>query len=392
MTITHISIFLPNDSSFYHRLFSCLAKSFEQAGIKVSGLCKLLTESEMHLWLNQYQPDVIFEMNRVKDDIPILHDLGIPHITWIVDFQGRTQNHIKGSDITYFFDPGWDANYDAGGLQDWLPPGTCTSTFTRLQSNSGIDAEFSFVGHIPKPWSEEELNRKMDDDSGATFEALLHDYEKYLSDTEIEIKTHQDLGNIIKEICKKLSINENNLSVNIYYDLMERTKRLSNRVELLSFALEKSDSISIYGSSNWKEWPLYQKYYKYFIDCPQDMNIVHQSAQINLHDGVSFHFRAIDCMASGGTIFWYDNNPVGEFYRDGRYRKKIDQGRGLHDFFDNQWHFYRFKQDNFDEIYENLKRNYESRKKAQNEMINIINAHHTWDHRVNKIINDIKSL
>jgi len=357
-----------------------LEKSFDQAGIKVSGCCRLLAESEMYLWLNQNTPDVIFEMNRVKDDIPILHDRGIPHIAWIVDFQGRTENHIKGSDITYFMDPGWDTNYDVGGLQDWLPPGTCTKMFAPGQLIHGVDAEFNFIGHIPKPWSDQELDRNIDSESESTFGMLLHDYEEHLRDSTLKMKTHKDLEEIIKNVCKKISINESTLGVDIYYDLMEKTKRLKNRVELLDLALKKSDSVAIYGSPNWKEWPAYQKYYKYFIDCPHEMNVIHQSSKINLHDGVSFHFRAIDCMASGGNIFWYDNSDNGE------------RGRGLHDFFDNKKHFYMFRAENFDEVYEDFKRNSESKNKAQNDIISIINAQHTWEHRVNKILNDIGSL
>lgn len=381
MLITHISIFLPNDTSFYRRVFRCLEKSFEQAGVKVSGGCRLLTESEMYLWLSNNKPDAVFEMNRVKDDIPILHDFSIPHITWIVDFKGRTGNHIRGSDITYFFDPGWNINYDVGGMQDWLPPGACIKTFTPLQLNHGIEAEFSFIGHIPKSWSDEELSRKIDSESDATFEMLLHDYQKYLEGSKFVIKTHNDLEDIIKNICKKLSIKESSLDAEIYYDLIEKTKRLSNRVELLNFALKKSESVAIYGSTNWKEWPDYQKYYKYFIDCPNEINVIHQSSMINLHDGVSFHFRAIDCMASGGVIFWYDNSSV-----------KVEQG--LHNFFDDQWHFYAFREDDYDEVYEDFKRNSDSKKrnKAKNEMISLINSYHTWDHRVNKIIKDIEAL
>ncbi|EGW22478.1 glycosyltransferase [Methylobacter tundripaludum] len=381
MKITHISIFLPNDTNLYRTLFSCLEKSFVKAGIKVSGCLRLLAESEMYLWIQQNKPDAVFEMNRVKDEIPILHDLGIPHITWVVDFQGRTQNHLKGSDITYFFDPNADANFDAGGIQDWLPPGTCTKTFSPLQLNLGNYTEFNFIGHIPKPWSDEELNRKIDLESESTFEMLLNGYEEHLANTKFEMKTLEDLENIIKNICKKISINESYVERNVYYDLMEKTKRLNNRAELLGIALKRSDSIAIYGSLNWKEWPAYRKYYKYFINCPSEMNIAHQSSAINLHDGVSFHFRAIDCMASGGVIFWYDNTVV---YKE---QKRV---RGLYDFFDDQCHFYTFREDNFDEAYENFKRNSGSVNKIKNDIISIINSHHTWDHRVNKIINDIK--
>lgn len=335
----------------------------------------------MYLWVQQNKPDAVFEMNRVKDEIPVLHDLGIPHITWVVDFQGRTQNHLKGSDITYFFDPNADANFDAGGMQDWLPPGTCTKTFSPLQLNLGNYTEFNFIGHIPKPWSDEELNRKIDPESESTFEMLLNGYQEYLANTKFEMKMLKDLEDIIKNICKKISINESYVERNVYYDLMEKTKRLNNRAELLGIALKRSDSIAIYGSLNWKEWPAYRKYYKYFINCPSEMNIANQSSAINLHDGVSFHFRAIDCMASGGVIFWYDNTVV---YRE---QKRV---RGLYDFFDDQCHFYTFREDNFDEVYENFKRNSGSVNKIKKDTISIINSRHTWDHRVNKIINDIR--
>lgn len=386
MTLEHISIFLPCDNSFYRRLFKSLSKSFIHAGITVTGGCKLLTESEMHSWLIENKPSAVFEMNRVKNDIPILHDYGVPHITWIVDFQGRTEHQITGSDITYFFDPGWDENYDAGGVQDWLPPGTCTDTFSRLASENDIEVEFSFIGHIPKPWSHDELNRKVVSNTEINFETLLDQYEQRMEESKFEIKTHADLMNIIKDICKKLFIDESNFDINIYYDLMERTKRLKNRVELLSFAKNKSNHIAIYGSENWKEWPDYQDYYRHFVDCPNAMNHIHQTSLINLHDGLSFHFRAIDCMASGGAVFWYDNN-VAELYKN-----KTRHGRGLHDFFDSQSHYYTFRQESFDNVYDNFRCNRGLQNKIRNDAIAIIKTNHTWDHRVAKIINDIESL
>lgn len=76
---------------------------------------------------------------------------------------------------------------------------------------------------------------------------------KHMENTKLEIKTHKDIECIINGICRKLSVNESVVDTNIYYDLMERTKRIKNRAELLSFALKKSDSIAIYGSPNWKE-------------------------------------------------------------------------------------------------------------------------------------------
>ncbi len=383
----HISIFLPSESIFYRRLFAFLSNAFQQLNFEVSGGYKLLTDNEMVQWVSDKKPNYVFEMNRIKDEIPSLHELNIPHIAWIVDFQGRDETHIKGSDITYFFDPDWDENYTTGGLQDWLPPGTCTDTFfPSKQSRIKECFDFSFIGHIPKPWSDKELLRPLQKDSHITFKTLLNKYIDHLKTTEFELKTHKNLSDIIEKLTKQLVGTDILLPLEIKYDLMERTKRMKNREELISFASGKSEVIAIYGSSNWAKWYKYKKYYKNFASCPNRLNNIHQNTKRNLHDGVSFHFRAIDCMASGGLIFHYNNKS----------KKKLNQDQkpecGLHNFFNKKSHFIEFQNNTFDNAFEISNQLEYAGSKAQKETRKIIAAHHTWRHRAKKIISDINRL
>lgn len=337
----------------------------------------------MRQWLIEKKPDIIFEMNRVKSEIPILDEKKIPHVSWVVDFKGRDETTILGSDITYFFDPEWENNYNTGGLQDWLPPGTCVDTFYPNKNQGPKRSEFNFIGHIPKPWSKTELDRRLHGSSKKTFHDLLKIYNEQMRLTQHLLKTHKDLADIIKKITVSLTGKAVSLPIDMKYDLMERNKRMANRTALLDLVKKKSDSIEIYGSTNWKDWPQYTKYYKHFVDNANEMNDIHQQSHINLHDGVSFHFRAIDCMASGGLLFHLFIPPK---------RDKQKPRRGLHDFFDKQSHYVEMNQDNFDVMYERVKRCPYSGSRWQKETIKEIMAHHTWAHRTKKIVNDINRL
>ncbi|MBS3964059.1 MAG: glycosyltransferase family 1 protein [Methylomonas sp.] len=381
MKLEHLGLFMPGNTPFYRRVYGFLRDAFAQLGIRVSGGCGLLSDAQMHDWLAQYRPDAVFEMNRVKDEVPSLHQYRIPHIAWIVDFQGRTEAQISGSEITYFFDPGWDANYRTGGVQDWLPPGTCSQTFQPLPGDASIEVDFNFIGHIPLPWSNAELARRMTVDSDMSFGDVLKRYDNHLRATRDQIKTHGDLKRIIDDLLRDAGTPLPPECLNAYYyDLMERTKRVQNRTELLNFALAKSASVAIYGSSNWAEWQEYKAFYRHFLACPAELNRVHQHSRINLHDGVSFHFRAIDCLASGGLLFWYDNDEVDAF--------RVP-GRGLHDHFDDRCHYLAFKRSDFEQTYQNALECLSSRASAITEVRAIIQAHHTWRARAEKILHDL---
>ena len=128
--IKKISIFLPKPTFIYKNLYRSIADGFRQYGLIVTGGTRHLTEVEMKTWCEEYQPDVIFEMDRTRDMIQ-----GIPknirHVAWIVDTYGRFIDQLTGSQITYFFWPNYFRNFhNSNGISDWLPPGTDPDIFT----------------------------------------------------------------------------------------------------------------------------------------------------------------------------------------------------------------------------------------------------------------------
>ncbi|WP_426992600.1 hypothetical protein [Methylomonas sp. CM2] len=390
--MNNISIFLPKDTAFYRRLYSHLSKAFLQAGFSVSGLCRVLDNQEMSDWVKSYRPKFIFEMNRVKNEIPVLHDLKIPHITWIVDFQGRNEHSILGSDITYFFDSGWDDNYSTCGFQDWLPPGTCVDTYRPIDEYLPT-IEFSFIGHIPLPWSQAELNRPIIGegavDTGMLFGELLEIFNRRMNEISYFGQTHASLLDIIDNIVFQRSGLHVELTLDMRYDFLERVKRVKNRTQIIAFPLSKTRSVAIYGSEHWRAWPEYQGYYRYYIDDPTELNRVHQISRFNLHDGVGFHFRAIDCMASGGLLCWYNENSGDKYNRLGLDPHKR---RGLHSFFDNSRHYVEFLWHQFDEAYAHALALDYRHGKQRLETIDLIRQNHTWRHRVEKIVRDFNAL
>jgi hypothetical protein len=389
--VKKVSVFLPGDTWFYRRLFLNLKKAFIAEGLEVSGGCVRLDDIQIRNWVKVERPDFIFEMNRVKNEIPVLHDLKVPHISWVVDFGGRSEQDIRGSDITYFFDSGWDDNYEVGGFQDWFPPAVCIDSFYPHHGLNEVKSNFSFIGHIPLPWSDSELDRPIFDaygkESGLRFGELLQAFSNRMELITYKNQTHATLLEIIRSIAFDITGVEVVLPRNICYDLLERVKRVKNRTSLIKFAMGKSNSIEIYGSENWRAWHEFGFFYKHFISSAEELNIVHQVSKCNLHDGLDFHFRSIECMASGGMLLWYNENSgdkYGQVKCIGRKRR-----RGLHDYFVNMENYIGFHWNEFDDVYDRVCSTDYFGSKNQKRTVDIIKAEHTWNHRVRKILNDL---
>jgi hypothetical protein len=375
--IERISLFFPKENVFYQRLYLYFKEAFEREGIQVSGKLTLLDDEHMLTWCSIHKPSVIFEMNRVKNEISILHELKILHISWIVDLQGRNESNIDGSEITYFFDPGWAENYKTSGFTDWLPPAAYLKEFNPTQRDISVvyKCDVSFIGHIPLPWSNEILAKKIY--NNILFSDLLDEYEKQLPGFYSLTSTHLLLTQNIDRIVYELTGQHLSLSREIYYDLLERLNRVVQRNTLLSYALNHTKKINIYGSDNWRAWSQYKKYFKGYMGSPLEMSKLFKASSINLHDGVGFHFRSIECLASGGRLFHMKN-------------KKVKQG--LDSCFENNYHYFEFDSENHNDLFFYAKDTPYIGSSAQIDTFEIIKNGHTWEHRVDKILKDIKSI
>lgn len=182
-----LSVFLPRPTGFYRGLLPQMLRGFEQAGFEVSGTTEHLGEAELLEWCRSHKTDVVFEMNRPRAEVPFL-PRSIRHITWVVDFLGRTEEQIHGSDLTYFFTTGWVMAFPYDTFSDWLPPGSCPDTYA--PNDAPFESDVSVAGHVPPPWSDAELARNVSRTARPMqFGDLLPQYQSYLEEVERNIET-----------------------------------------------------------------------------------------------------------------------------------------------------------------------------------------------------------
>ncbi len=148
---------------------------------------------------------------------------------------------------------------------------------------------------------------------------------------------------------------------------------------MIDIVLEHSKSLQIYGPENWKKWPEYRPYYKYFLDNSNAMRNVYQTSKINLHEGVGPHFRVFDCFASGGFLFFHKSADDSDY-------------GGMHTFFKPNVHYVDFDYDDFSNKVKYYLANEDKRLKIAGQASKIVRKHHTWYHRWQKIIKDCHSL
>lgn len=310
MRARRLSVFLPRPSGFYRGLLPQMLRGFEQAGFEVSGSTDLLGEAELLAWCREHKTDVLFEMNRTRSEVPFL-PREVQHVSWIVDFLGRSEAEIKGSDVTYFFTTGWVAAFAYDTFADWLPPGTCTSTYAPRGVRFASDV--SVVGHVPAPWTAPELDRNLSrTERRLTFGEFLPPFREFLNATErrlnhplnTEAVNHDTLWadvNRLVEARTGAGVVDDPV---IKYDLLGRLPRTGLRPAMVSEALNAGYSLRIYGTQGWAAWPEFAPHYRGFLEQPADLADAYESSRLNLHEGEGMHFRSLDCLAAGGALFY----------------------------------------------------------------------------------------
>lgn len=380
--ISKIAIFLPKANAFYTSLIFQMKRGLEAHGVDV--WCGLQHMDEVSLlgFCREWKPDVIFEMNRTRNEIPSLPK-DIKHIAWVVDTNGRYNSHFKGSEIIYFIGHNWmNANQSTDSFVDFLPPGVCPQVY--FYSESDQISDFSFVGHIPLPWDNEDKNRIIANgsDGQITFGDLLEQFIDRIEDTKKKYFTNDTYIEVaiqlIKEILKESIIL--NMDDIMRYDIGCRTIRMLYRKKLVDLILQISKDIRIFGSSNWEKWPEYKDYYISFLSNPLDIRNVYQTSRINLHEGVALHFRSIDCLASGGLLFYFEDSPAD------------DANESICRYFEPDRHFILFNKDNLAEKARYYLSDEQSRRKIGQSASHETMQNHTWHHRWRKILSDIKRL
>jgi len=381
--IRRIAIFLPRSNPFYITMFFGLKRAFEKLGVEVHGWPELLAEDALLEFCRQSKPDLIFEMNRSRKQLPKLPQ-NILHACWIVDLMGNDFSYFQDSDIIYTFTALWLQAFPECGkrLIDWLPPGIDPQLYYPATCNYRYD--FSFIGHIPPPWTNEELERPLYSDlgHGINFGDYINKYDQQWG-RATQQRTPPEALNLLMQ--RNALLNSKNQEIDIEdltlrYDILCRSRRMNVRKATIDAVLPTSDSIAIFGSENWKKWPKYSGYYKKFIEDPNQLREIYQHSRINLHEGVGLHMRSLDCFASGGNLLYMQTDE----------RNSTGTGLALH--FEKNIHYFELDKNDF--TYQiRLLLNDETRLRSiGQEAAKITHAKHSWLERAKKILTDAQAV
>ena len=303
MKSPRLSVFLPRPTGFYRGLLPQIMRGFAEAGFEVSGTTELLGEAELLEWCRSHKTDIVFDMNRTRSQVPYL-PRSVLHISWIVDFLGRTEEQIQGSDLTYFFTAGWVRAFPYDTFSDWFPPGSCPTTYA--PSGAAFESDVGVAGHVPPPWSEAELNRNVSrSQEPFRFRELLAQFEAYVRGLDPE--QDADHGSHWQEVNRLVRAATGDDVVDdaaVRYDLLGRLPRTGLRQSMVSEVLSAGHSLRIFGTKGWAAWPQLAPHYRGFLDSPADLSHAYSSSRINLHEGEGMHFRSLDCLAAGGLLFY----------------------------------------------------------------------------------------
>ncbi|TPV95181.1 MAG: glycosyltransferase family 1 protein [Myxococcales bacterium FL481] len=396
MPIRRLSCFLPRETPFYANLLRQIQRGFEQCGIECSGALRLLDPAELRQWCREVRPDVVLEMNRARNAAEGLPP-DVKHIVWLVDLAGRPADDYRGSDITYFFGPAWGLDISHEGYRRCLVPGSCVDDYPHRPATH--EFELSFAGHIPGPWTPEELERDLTSNPGElSFGEFLPAYECRLHEIwdaplALDDNLHHGLRysrkrvrrpdsrwnplTVAKEVVTRLCGGELNLADDrLRYDVIERARRHLNRGGLAQAMLSTGRSVAFYGSSTWSEWSAFASSYRGWLEGPRQLGPAYAGSTINMHEGEGVHFRSMDVMATGGLLAF-------------RQTARDSSPGGIASMFEPGVHYLPFKIEELTEAVGSWLDQPDRLNSIRHAAATEIRARHTWRHRAESILVDL---
>jgi hypothetical protein len=364
-------------------LYYSIKRAFENCGVTVDGIPALLDEEMMVEFCREFRPDAVLEINRTRRQTPWL-DRNIKHIAWMFDLGEWNYDDLGDSEIIYFFGANWKVGYDNNKnckmFTDFMPPGMDSALYNYSKKEKLSD--FSFLGHIPAPWSNDELSR-----------IIVKNNNKKLSFGELSLECRRQWESISLEnydnrlyLESAIKIVNNLVGPNefmaddkkIRYDLSCRIVRQMNRSNLIDLVLENYTSLRIYGTKTWSQYKRYKVYYNKYISSPIDIKELFQTSRINLHEGVGLHDRTFSILGSGGFLF-YKKSPDDDKYG------------GINTFFEPYKHYIPFNDNDFLYLSKKYLQDKAKRKSISVNASKLVHDNHKWSDRTRKIINDLKS-
>ena len=359
---------------------SGLAEGFRQVGWEVNICFTHLPAVDLANYCRIAKPDAVFEVNRLYDEEPPV-PRGVRHITWMQDHRYanellvRRQSH---SDLTYaILDPKiFGITARPGHHLDALMPGANLDLY--YPADVKEQSVFSFIGYLPPPYPRHKTLLTRPDGTEVSIKQFIE-----LLPPKLLLDTHFDINAIHKEV-EALAIRlAGHVPATVANDMGlfdEIAVRTIERADLVRRAMAVASPIRLFSSDAWTYWPEFRSSYCGYLATPDLVREAYQSTRVNLHQGsLAVHYRTIDCMASGRLIMVKDT--------------PYDQGvAGMRRFVNPGEHYLAFNDDNFEDVARNAIADASLRDRIGRAAHEAVRAAHTWRHRAEQVVRDLREL
>lgn len=387
--IRRIALFAPSAYLAYMNMLFPMKRAFEARGVECVVAWPHLEKNDLATFLDEARPDAVLEINRSRRQAKGMDDR-VLHIAWMQDHrvgERLLRDGFGDSDIAYFIvDPvhmGFDISRIGARKADFLLPAVDIELF-RPNGRCEPGQDFAFVGYLPpKDWFEGDSRKFKNADKVVTFGDMVEEFRA--SALRQRSTDFDDIERfVLATLQRRLGLPRpvDPTKINGEYRLILDTEilRMIDRCEMLESALKVSRSLAIYGPSYWKTWEEFQPYYRGIARRPQEIMEILGSSRIYLHNGVlSMHFRNMECFACGGAAMinrtGYDSRPGGIY-------QHFEPGR----------HYIEYDYESFEETAREALDDGDRRARIGAEARRVVEAAHTWQHRVDQILADLRRL
>lgn len=374
-------ILLTSDkTNYYHSKLWGLANGFKQLGLEAMVIPDVPFEEQMYTLCREWKPDIIFEINRSKADLPDLPKEVI-HINNQQDMEfGRIFKESK-SDITYFpINPELIGYKYLDNFNSVLMMGVDPDKFYQ---EGDKEHDFIFCGFIPKPIDQTLMNQSVFNYLGivpyerkCTVGEVFEEFTRRAKQSDA--KYDKLISSITEIIHEKLAHNFNiRFDDKLKDDLQYTVFRTVERKFMVESVLAVSEDTRLYGPYSWTLWPEYCLYYYGHLVGLEALRKAYSKARVLLHNGnwTAGHWRVPEGMACGNVVM------IQETPHD-------DKKYGILEDFEPYVDYIPWNEDN---IKEQAKKALKDKFIGENAK-NLVLDKHTWKHRAEQILNDIRKI
>ena len=335
--------------------------------------------------MDNYQPDVIFEIDRFRDQIQDF-DERICHIAWAQNhhaFGRRIHKDATGSDIVY-------ALYDLAQF-DFPAETAAQARLMRLATDpslfhpSPIEPTFdlNMIGFIYAPLDLATMNAPVKSQGQDIF------YVRDIIDAFLALHLYHTDFSVLKVNSFLISFfNDHGIPVTTIDQIPDSLRfifdeyliRLMDRKVICDAMLRVSNNVAFYGGDEWKSWPNFAPHYQRRLTKVHDLANAYRDSRLTVHNGtLSIHFRTLEAMACGRPVLVNrtpnDNTPYGiEYY----FEPGVD--------------YIPYPFDQFEEVAARSLRDWSHSAAIGENASRRVLEEHTWFHRAQQIIKDVEEL